>query len=151
MSNLKIYKKVGRKIAVIGGAMLLSASLIGCGNKKDSLLKNTLLEQSRVITLEDGHKDVVIHEQNCQYHDGHSVYKSIITNEYIIDEACRQTHMGFEILEKYTILNDESIISYLTDDEIIKASNGKLTKEDVTNILVRIVTESQEKTKENTK
>lgn len=151
MSNLKIYKKVGRKIAIIGGTMLLSTSLIGCGNKKDSLLKNTLLEQSRVITFEDGHKDIVIHEQNCDHHDGHSIYKSIITNEYITDEVCRQNYVGLKLLEKYKIFKDESIVSYLTSEEIIKASNGELTKEDITNILVRIVTESQEKTEENIK
>lgn len=148
MLNLKIYKKTGKKIAIISSAMVLGTSLIGCGNnKKESLLKNTILEQSRVITFKDGHKDIAVHDTRCCYGDEHFIYKSIITNEYFIDEACKQNYNGLKSLVKENITTDESIVSYLTSEELIKATNEELTKDDIINILVRIVTEEKEKTK----
>ena len=146
MKNLKVYKKIGKRIAIISATMILGSSLAGCGNKKDSLLENTILEQARVITFEDGHVDIAILESYCFY--DHPNYNSIITNEYFTTPECENKYTGYTLLKKENIINDESIVAYLTEEEIIKASKDKLTDDDITNIIARIIAKNEkEKTK----
>ena len=145
MNNLKVYKKIGKKIAIISGVMMLGSSLVGCGkNQNKALVENTLLEQARIITFEDGGMDIAIHKKYCGFKCDDIIYKSIITNQYFSDTGCECHYLditGEIIIAKENILKDESIVVYLTEEEIIKASNDELTKNDVTNILTRIISE----------
>lgn len=153
MNKLRIFKSISA-IALMGTMTL--TGLTGCAKKEKSFLSDTDLETTKVISFEDGHKDIAVIEgircgstDNCT----EKMYRSIITNEYFTNNECTgiRYFYGYKepVLNHYDIINDESIVSFLTPEEIAKAAKGELTDEDVVTIVNRILSNEKEKT--NTK
>jgi len=101
------------------------------------------LEDSRVITFEDGHVDIAIMDKRCMEDDEVHHYRSIITDEFFGSKSCKNV-----FIYHYDISSNESIVSYLTEDDLTKAMKKELTDEDIANIIKRIVSsdEKQEET-----
>lgn len=149
MKKIKNLKVRVAAVALIG--TMTSISLIGCGNKNDSktsFLSGTVLESSMVLNFEDGHKDIVSSEGHCPHLRCYSnVYRSIITNEYISTNDCTASYYkGDHKLNHYDITCIESILSYLTSNDIKKAAKGELTEDDILTIIDRVL-EKEETTK----
>lgn len=149
MKKIKNLKVRVAAVALIG--TMTSISLVGCGNKNDSktsFLSGTVLESSMVLNFEDGHKDIVSFEENCPHVSCDSdVYRSIITNEYISNNDCTaNSYNGEYKLNHYDITYIESILSYLTSNDIEKAAKGELTEDDIFTIINRVL-EKEETTK----
>ena len=142
--RFKLDKNKSKKIiALTLATTITSSALSGCkNNKKDNLLAGTILEHARVISFEDGHIDIVKISENHIFipQHKHNHYKSIITNEVFTIIECYAT----TIEHKYEIKNDESIISYLTPEEISKFTADEATSEDIKNIILRIFIEHEE-------
>ena len=152
MINFKIDRKASQKIVALALATTMTTSVLsGCSSKnsKSNILGGTILENSRVITFEDGHIDIAVANDNdyvgASTHEHHH-YKSIITNEKFASSEC-----DFKLDYKYEITNNESILMYLTPEEIAKATSEGLTNEDIKNIILRIFTEQEEMNKVKTK
>lgn len=127
--------KLNRKIAAFTMAStIFSVGLSGCSEGKESLLEGTILEDSRVISFEDGHVDIAIQTRGCEKVDNEFHYQSIITKELFSSKTCKSTRMYH-----YDISSDESIIIYLTEEDIIKAMKNELTNEDIVKIVNRIL------------
>ena len=156
MKNLKINKNLSKKIIsyVLVGTMGIF-TLTGCSGKNSnkSLLEGTILENTNVVTFEDGTKDVVrmVGRCNADCEEIHKVYNSIVTDEYFVSSKCKLIYArlgdGYYQLNKYSIIEDNGIIRYLTNEEIVKASKEGLTEEDIANALNRIFTKEESKTK----
>ena len=145
---MKTLKQVSKYV------LLFLISIIALLSVTSGLLKGTILENTNVVTFEDGTKDVVKKLVYCR--DGctreHKIYISIVSNEHFTSSECKSKHTNYYLfsnpeLNKYSIINYESITKYLTNEEIVKASKDKLTKEDIANILNRIFTKEESKTK----
>ena len=152
MRKFKIDKNTSKKIIayVIIGTIGLT-TLTGCNNNNESrssFLSNTVLEDTSVFTFEDGHKDlakplILCGMTYCQGKN-HKLYRSIVTNEYFSDDDCvRECYINGIILNKYNITSEESLINYLTTEEIAKAANNQLTEDDITNIINRIFSKEE--------
>lgn len=155
--NLRISKKLLALVAA--GTVVLTFT--GCNTEGESLLDRTILENTQVVTFEDGHKDLAVIKTWCpenyeEEKDVHNIYKSIISGEHFACEECTQVKtsaasIGYsEKINKCPILTSESIVEYLTSEEIVKANNDELTDEDINNIIARIFSEA-EKESEKTK
>lgn len=152
MKKFKLYRKVAA-LALVG--TMATSILVGCGSKDSttSFLDGTTLEDTRVISFEDGHKDITNIEyigcNNRKCDCDKKMYRSIVTDEYFANDECKasiyynHSNNNQYILNHYNIINDESIISYLTTDEIVKASKNELTEDDITNIISRIFTKEE--------
>jgi len=157
MKNLKINKNLSKKLVsfvLVGTIGILTLSGCSGKNSNKSLLEGTILENTSVVTFEDGTKDIARIEgvcvEGCGCTGGHEVFNSIVTNEYYNSSECYinfRNVVGTAMLKKYLITSDESIIKYLTNEEIAKASKAGLTEEDIANILNRVFTKEEEKTK----
>ncbi len=73
----------------------------------------------------------------CKYDtaDYHYHYCDVLTGYSYAKNNGECTDDSIEKLEE---IETEPIISYMTEDEIIKAMNGQLDDEDITNIIYRI-------------
>ena len=119
------------------------------GNNKNDLFSGTILQSTSVITFEDGHKDIVKTIGNCS-DSQYKHYMSVLTGDYIKDISCNENDKKIMVYHSRSIVNEESIVNYLTSDEISKALDGKLSNDELANIIVRIVG-PQEEVKENNK
>ena len=157
MKNLKINKNLSKKIIsyVLVGTMGIF-TLTGCSTKdtNNNLLKGTILENTNVVTFEDGTKDIVRKNGLCKTIDCeeyHTIYDSVVTGEHFVSSECKLIYArytdGTYQVNRYSINSDEGIIRYLTNEEIVKASKDGLTEEDIANILNRIFTKEEEKIK----
>lgn len=155
MKNLKINKNLSKRLVsfVLVGTMGI-ITLSGCSGKNSnkSLLDGTILEKTNVVTFEDGSKDVARVTDICEKGwgcsiGGHEVFNSIVTNEQYNSSECNVKSSLTKMLQKYSIESVESITKYLTNEEIAKASKEGLTEEDISNILSRIFSTEETKTK----
>ena len=82
MKNLKINKNLSKKIIsyVLVGTMGIF-TLTGCSTKEtnNNLLKGTILENTNVVTFEDGTKDIV-RKNNCEDKFSNFVFKRTSTH-----------------------------------------------------------------------
>ena len=138
MKKFKLCKQV---VALSLVGTMAASMLTGCNNdnNNESFLSGTILEDTRVISFDDGHKDIAIAYDTCVGKFNH--YNSIVTNEFFSGKDCGKAKRNFH---KYNITSDESIISYLTLEEIVKASKSELTEDDISNIISRIFTKEEE-------
>lgn len=148
--KLKLDKNTSKRIVALALATTMTTGALSGCKSKDNLLDGTILENTRVITFEDGHIDIAS-ENSHNYtfrlsEHNHNHYKSIITNERFSTSDCNLTAIDY----KYEITSDESIVAYLTPEEIVKFATEEITNEDIKNIILRIFTEHEE-TKETTK
>ena len=73
--NTKLYKGI-----VVGvSALTLLSALTAC--KSTDPLDNTKLENARVITFEDGNKDVAKYIGDCENDNKYGHYRSLVTDE----------------------------------------------------------------------
>lgn len=139
MKKFKLYRNVVA-LALVG--TMATTMLTGCSNKKTAVLEGTHLESTKVITFSDNSKDIAVGIGVCgktACSKSHMNYRSIITNETFTE--CPVSPVPRDII--YT----ETIMSYLTEEEIAKSLKGQLTEDDVANIISRIVIEEPQKTK----
>lgn len=150
-NNLKLNGAL--KLATyISIGSITAASLTGCSaknNNNDNILKGTILENTNVITLEDGSKDIAVAVDYCSTIDQCTHYYSIISGEYFSDVECeikeyRISTFEHVIVKHYIITNEESIAKYLSADEIKKGINGELSNEDISTIITRITNQDTE-------
>lgn len=139
------------KCFVLAGT-LIATMLTGCG-KKESLLEGTILENTHVITFEDGTKDIAKPFDSCEmYSDdyGNSIhYKSVVTSDFYSDLSCTAVNPRGSMISHYPISKEESIVVYLTQEDIEKAMNNNLTDDDLITIVSRIMN-PEEKSEEQT-
>ena len=131
--NTKLYKGI-----VVGVSTLtLLSALTAC--KSTDPLDNTSLNDARVITFEDGNKDVAKYISGCDSDDNYGHYRSLVTDEFYTSNNCNES---FARIRKYhyNIVKDQNIIQYMTTDEIRKAMNNELTDEEANEIILRIQT-----------
>ena len=140
MRKFKIDKTTSKKFitCLIIGTLTLNL-LSGCDNNDANLLEGSILEDTSVIMFENGRRDIVKISSFCSgdYHH----YNSVITGEIFADESCTAIYEDFwstKPINKYNISGSESIIYYLTNEEIAKAAKKELTNDDIANILNRI-------------
>ncbi len=151
IKNLKLNEKSASKLAacVLVGT-LVATTLIGCrkAEERNNLLKGTMLENTCVITLEDGTKDIAIAVSSCDRDEYHHYY-SVISGEYFSGKKCESNAINRTVIHHYGITNEENIISYLTTDDLEKAIQGKLDNDDIITIISRVMEPTNEE--ENTK
>lgn len=157
MKKFKIDRKSSKKIIsfVLATIMIGSTTvgLSGCKKTKTSFLSDTILEDTQVIEFEDGNKDIVkFYKLGCSSTScdcNEKIYKSIITSEHLTDDICiaNKVFSGFDLeghmLSHYNIVSTQSIKSFLTPEEIVKASKNELTEDDISNIISRIFTKEE--------
>lgn len=150
IKNFKINQKAVSKLAacVLVGS-LAATTLTGCGGvDRNNLLKGTILENTCVVTFEDGSKDIAVAVGTCGDRDYHHYY-SIISGEYFGSSKCTQSTIEGTVVHHYGITNEENITGYLTSDELTKAMQGEFDNNDLINIVSRTVNPITEET--NTK
>lgn len=155
IKNLKINQKTVSKLAtyVLIGS-LATATLTGCSNTDmttNNLLKDTILENTSVITFENGSKDIAITISGCPYSKDYKHYSSIISGICFGDKECTTNKSnGHYLNNNQKIVNVESISNYLTIDDLTKAIQGELDNDDIIAIVNRViepVTEVDNKTR----
>ena len=149
LKNTKLFKGV-----VIGGcALMLTATLAGCG-EKEPILKDTILDSAVVATV-DGDKEVLRRVDFCSHkvysfdkesetNGYHEHYVNVISGEFLAysDGNCYSGKIYSDGSTFYPrnveITNIESITNYLTEEEYKKALDGKFTREDAIKVLAFI-------------
>lgn len=151
IKNFKINKKAASKLAacVLVGT-LAATTLTGCDATlgKNNLLKGTILENTCVVTFEDGSKDIAVAVGNCEDTEYHHYY-SVISGLYFGSEKCVADKIDGTVVHHYRIINEEDINNYLTTDDLTKAIKGELDNNDVIDIVSRTIKPMNEET--NTK
>ena len=129
---------------------LAATTLTGCGVavNRNNLLKGTILENTCVVTFEDGSKDIAVAIEICEDKDYHHYY-SITSGEYFGSEKCSKEKIEGSVVHHYGITNEENITGYLTTDELTKAIQGELDNNDIIAIVSRSIQPTAEET--NTK
>lgn len=135
---------------LLAGTLALVSSmtmLAGCTGDELSeiVLSDTVLAGKRVITFEDGSKDVVKKDRLCMCDDPHYIYYSCTKTPatYYVDDYCKSSKK-IELAIYTEIKETKDILNYLTSQEIKKATNNKLTDEDILNIKNRIIGKDKE-------
>ena len=148
IKNLQLNAKMPSKIASLAiTSSILVTSLTGCGLVKQNILSNRFLENTSVVTLSDGSKDIVITEQNPCRTSKYDHYNSIISGNYYANKDCTHQAINGEVNHHYDIASVENIYEYLTDEEISKLDEHKLSETEIKDIIVRIVSSHESKIK----
>lgn len=141
IKNFKINQKAQSKLAtcVLVGT-IATATLTGCSDDFDrnNFLKGTILENTCVVTFEDGSKDIAVAISACS-EDDYNHYYSIISGEYYASKLCSAGQIEWTVAHHYEITNEENIVKYLTTDELTKAIKGELNNDDVIAIVNRTI------------
>ena len=149
-NNFKINKNVASKLAACALVGSLAATMLtGCSDR-DNILKGTILENSCVVTFDDGSKDIAVavgNCDNCEYHH----YYSITSGEYFGDKKCTKDRIEGTVVHHYGITNEENITGYLTSDELARAMKGELNNDDIVSIVSRTVNPIAEETSTKTR
>ena len=137
--NIKINNKALVKLAtfaVVGTVTV--GSLVGCAQntQTNSALKNTLLNDTYVITFENGTKDIA--KSDVLY-----TYGGVALDEYLYTSVIsgnKYTKSGVEAntIQEMPITNVEPISTYLTAEDIAKAMDDTLSNDDIITIINRI-------------
>ena len=101
------------------------------------MLKNTRLENTRVITFGDESKDIATSFATGMCTGTH--YHSIVSGDYYVSSDHSVSASELANYHYYDITSDNSIVYYLTDEEMTKACNGQLTDDDCIAIINRII------------
>lgn len=148
---MKLERNASKKFVAVALASTMALSMLcGCSSKNEKKY-DTSLKGTMVLTLEDNQKDIVNFKGYCSNATcDNKLYKSLFTDEYIIDDSCKDKYYDADfthrILNHRDIISADSILSYLTTDEMVKMLKDELTEEDVTIITKRIL-DTNEKSK----
>lgn len=148
--NFNINPKITTKLS----SYILVASLLACGlsacrhnasSQRSNILKGTFLENTCVVTFEDGSKDIAVAISSCAG-SKYNHYYSVITGEYFGDseQNCVKEKIDGTIIHHYPIVNEENIIGYLTEDVLLKVVSGKLTNEELISFISQTITPNEE-------
>ena len=144
ITNIKIDKATSKLLPFILVGSIATNTLTGCGcEERESILKGTILEGASIITFDDGSKDIAVAIDTCDS-SFYSHYYSVISGQYFSDDTCSQKFIELQVNHHYAIDSEESIIGYLTLDDLEKAVQGTLNNEDVIAIFNRIVDSTSE-------
>lgn len=151
IKNFKINQKATSKlVACVLAGTLAATTLTGCEDtNRNNLLKGTILENTCVVTFEDGSKDIAVAIDTCD--DKYHHYYSIISGEYFGSKNCQKKTIYKTVVHHYGITNEENITGYLTTDELTKAIQGELDNNDIITIVSRSIEPINEKTNTKTK
>lgn len=153
IKNFRINKKAtAKQMACVLAGSLAVTTLTGCEDTVDrnNILKGTILEDTCVVTFDDGTKDIATAIDICSFLDVNRYhYYSVISGEYFSDENCTAYEIEGKIAHHHIITNKESITGYLTSDELTKAMQGELDNNDLISIVSRVIEPVTEET--NTK
>ena len=140
IKNFKISEKTAFKIApFVLVSTLLTSTLTGCGEKnidRNNLLKDTILENTCVVTFEDGSKDIAVAVSECLFSKYHHYY-SVTSGEYFSDDPCSKDKIEDNIMNHYPIDKVEPLT--LTPNEITKAIQDGLDNDDIIAIVNRTI------------
>lgn len=152
--NIKINHKALVKLATFAAVGTVTiGSLTGCQGKNRSILHDTPLNNSYVITFENGTKDIAL-AKGISGSSSYFVYESIISeNRYtkIYDKSERTPlchTAGGE--QEMPIVSVEPISVYLTSEDIQKGINNTLSNEDIIAIIERINLQGNNEAKDAT-
>ena len=163
MKNIKF----NRKLAVLALATTLATtSLSGCVSYKtidntitdeDNLLDGTILEDTYVMTLNNGKKDIVRKITPCA-NNMHTIFYSVISGQYIVSALCMDDQLiikngderSHKMLNKSNYEELVSITEYLSMEDLEKAYKKELTDDDIIAIISRII-EPEEPKKDESK
>lgn len=154
IKNLKINQKAASKLAtcVLVGTLAVT-TLTGCGSSvgsRKNLLQGTILENTCVVTFEDGSKDIAVAVSDCFHKKCHHYY-SITSGEYFGCKNCSKSKIDGSIVHHYPVSYEENITGYLTTDQLAKAIKGELDNNDIIAIVGRVVEPTTEETNTITK
>lgn len=154
IKNFKINQKAASKLAtcVLVGT-LVATTLTGCepkNNERNNILKGTILENTCVVTFEDGSKDIAITVGTCNDVNYHHYY-SVISGEYFGSEKCNRGYLNRNVLHHYSIKSEETITNYLTADILTKALQNELDNDDISAIITKILEPTVEETNEKSR
>ncbi len=153
IKNFNLNQKAISKLAtyVLAGT-LIATTLTGCQKniEENCLLQGTILENTCVVTLEDGSKDFAIAVSSCDHEEYHHYY-SVISGIYFGGNDCWTYVINGNTVHHYGITNEENITNYLTTDELTKALEGTLNNEDIIAIVGRVIEPTKEETNTKTK
>lgn len=149
IKNFKINQNTASKLAtyVLAGTLAVT-TLTGCeaNSDRNNFLEGTILENSCVITFEDGSKDIAVAVSTCE-DKAYNHYYSITSGEYFGSRGCTKEKIDGTVVHHYGITNEENITSYLTSDELAKAIKGKLDTNNIIDIISRTIEPTTKETK----
>ena len=158
IKNFKINQKAASKLAAYGLVSALAATILtGCVAKvggatdRNNLLKGTILENTCVVTFEDGSKDIAVAVGKCNYGEYPRHYYSITSGYYFGNKECVQKEINGTVAYHYGITNEENITGYLTAEEFKKAMQGELDNNDIIAIVSRAIEPTVEETTTKTR
>lgn len=156
--NCKINQNAASKLvacALVG--TLAATTLTGCEARngrttgdRNNLLKGTILENTCVVSFEDGSKDIAVAVGICN-EEAYNHYYSITSGEYFGGRQCVQEKINGTVIHHYVITNEENITGYLTTDELTKATQGELDNNDIIAIISRAIEPTAEETTTKTR
>lgn len=135
MLNKNNTKKAIASAILIGSC--LSTTLTGCNA---SVLSNTMLDGSVVVTFEDGTKDIARVWRTTD--DNYVIYMSVINETYYADDDFGKYKFGVKNIQNYPIVNVEQISVYLTEEDIINLRSSH-SYDTVTSIMARIISPNE--------
>lgn len=135
MLNKNYTKKTIASAILIGS--FLSSTLTGC---YASVLDDTMLDSSVVVTFEDGTKDIA--RVYCTTEDNYVIYRSVINETYYADDDFGKYRYRLKNIQNFPIVNVEQVSAYLTEEDItnLRSSNSHDT---VTSIMARIISSNE--------
>ena len=144
--NIKINHKTLVKLATLAAFGTVSfGSLAGCvqnnnvpqNTQKSSALENTLLNDTYVITFENGTKDIAKSDVLYNFSGIVPLDKYLYTS---VISGNKYTKSGVETskYEEMPIATVEPISAYLTSEDLVKAMDDTLSNDDVITIINRI-------------
>ena len=148
IKNLKMNPKVASKLATCVLVGSLSVTLLAGCSERDNLLEGTILENTCVVTFEDGSKDIVQAVGTCD-DPQFNHYSSVISGEKFGSKDCVSNVIMGEVAHHYGIVCEENIIGYLTEEDIAKAMRGELEDDDILAIVNRTVLQNVEEETKN--
>jgi len=146
---MKLMKEASKKFVAVALASTMALSMLcGCSSKNEKKY-DTSLNGTIILTFKDNQRDIVDFKGYCTNAAcDNKVYQSLVTDEYIIDDSCNEKYyypnLTKYILNHRDIISADSILSYLTADEMVKMFKDELTEEDVTIITKRILSNEEE-------
>ena len=138
-----MFKKNDVKLKVASTVLagsFVGAAVSGCGlfQEKESVLDDTILENTVVVTFSDNTKDIAT---PFATNEGVNAYKSVISEVYYYSSDEEVDIRGYQ---KYDINNVEQISSYLVEEDIGLLRNKDKKNDAIYGIIGRDIDSNQD-------